>query len=175
MRNFIVTMLSLFLLVSCATIKAEVKDPVGRTMPDPHYVLQPVGYPILITFYYTAFEQKKDLDGTIIAIPKYLPIKSHDIFADKTKAVTLTIEVNNPNRIEYSLYQQASVIIGKNFGERKEVKLGGELNRSNISYRQFQYKLPYGKDVRKVDYLVTLKIDNQELARLGNFQYNLIH
>jgi hypothetical protein len=165
------------LLVSCATIKAEVKDPVGRVMPEPHYVLQPVGYPILVTFYYTAFEVEKDLDGTGIAVPTYLPISNQpiDLFANKTKAVTLTIEVNNPSGIEYSLSQQVDLELGKGFGKRKEVKLGGEINRSNMKYRQFNYKLPYGDDVRKVDHLLVMRISNNEVARLGDFRYNLIH
>lgn len=163
-------------LVGCSTMKVNLVDPAGRKMPDPHYVLSTVGYPITILFYYAAFEGAVDLDGSFVGSPRYVDfMKEHEFYASKVKAVVLTIEVNNPTGLEYSLYHKLNLRIKKDSINTKEVQAGGEVNRSNLKYRQFVYQLPYGKKIRNVDSLVIFSVEKNEVARIGNFRYNLIN
>ncbi len=173
--TLLITIAMAIILGGCSTIQTKIVDPTGRQLPDPNYTLRVIGEPILVVFYYTSYEELKDVDGSAVGNPTYLDfLKFHDFHTNKVKAVTLTIEVNNPQRLEYSLYQKLDMKIGKGF-KQEEVQKGGEANRSNLPYRQFVYKLPYGENVRTVDNLVTLYIGNSEVARIGNFRYNLIH
>lgn len=163
----------MLLTVGCATIKPVVVDQTGREMPDPHYVLQAVGQPLRAVFYYTAYEELTDVDGTVIAVPKYLDfLTTHDIFAENIKTLTLTIEILNPNRIEYLLYQQTK-IEGRKLGDERQI--GGPIYKSVLEHRQFVYNLPIEKDVRDVDQYVSLSINDDEIMRFGHFQYHLIH
>ena len=166
--------LMIFLLFTgCASVNTKLIDPTGRAMPDPHYVLRAVGTPLTATFYYTAFKVVKDVDGTLVSTPVFLDFLTfHDIDSEKYKNVTLTIEVNNPDNIEFSLYQTLDMEIGKG---RTKVQKGGEIKESNLSYRQFIYHLPLGEEIRTVDQHVTLSIENDVVMMIGNFRYNLIH
>lgn len=167
----IIFILTVMLLTGCATVNTTLKDVNGRAMPDPHYNLQLIGLPFYTSFYYTVYEEIKDVDGSAIYKPKYLSfLTEHDIYSEKYKAITLTIEINNLKNLEYSLYTDVKVKTRSN-----EIQSGGEVNRSNMPYRQFVYQLPYGDSVRKVDYHMTLRIDNSDVMSFGNFRYNLIH
>jgi len=169
----VILVLVMLLFVGCSTINTKLTDPIGRQMPSPHYVMQVVGQPLYVSFYYTAFETVTDLDGSVIAKPVFLDFLTfHDLYAQRTKAITLTLEVSNPKHIEYSLYEQLKMEVGNS---RKEVRRGGTLNRSNLEYRQFSFQLPYGKDVRSVDHLVMFQVEGQDVLQIGNLRYNLIH
>jgi len=169
-----VTLIFIMLFLSgCATMKTQFVDQAGRAMPEPHYALKVVGQPMYVTFYYTAFETITDLDGSEIAKPAFFPfMKTHDIFAEKYQSLTLTIEVNNPTSIEYSLYERKDMKVGK---AKTEMQTGGEIKRSNLEYRQFVIQLPYGEEVRFVDHLIILQIDEKDVMQIGSFRYNLIH
>jgi hypothetical protein len=159
--------------MSCATINHQLVDPQGRELPTPHYKVNPVGYPLYITFYYTANEHIYDVDSTLILKPKFLALgETYDIFAEKYKSITLTIEVNNPQGIEYSLYQQITATLKS---PTARMDIGGTLNKSNMRYRQYVFQLPYAERVREVDHSITLKIDDVDVFMFGNFTYTLIH
>lgn len=161
-------------LVGCATVKTNYVDPAGRNLPNPHYALQVIGEPLFFTFYYTAYEEVKDLDGSKILKPTYLNLLDFNtIDKHKIKALTLSIEVNNPKGLEYDLYEKVEMKIGKGNVNNKLVQKGGSTNRSNLSYRHFVYNLPIGKDVKMVDYLVIVYFQQQEVARIGHFRYQL--
>lgn len=172
-RNiFLIIILSF--MIGCATIQMEVKDPTGRLIPTPHYYLETVGYPIATVFYYTMYEEVEDLDGTVLEKPTYLSfLETHDIDIKKYKKVTLTVEVNNPEKIEYSFYKQEDVYID-NQENRFVVNSGSYLNSSNALYRQFVYTLPYGDNLYKVDQTVIMQVDGNDVLRMGPFSYNLI-
>ena len=172
-RKYVTLLLSMLFLVGCSTTHTVLKDPIGRQMPSPHYVLQVVGLPLYVSFYYTAFETIEDLDGSEIAKPVFLDfITPHDIYAQKYKAITLTIEISNAKNIEYSLYEHLKMEV-KN--PSKEIQKGGEVARSNLEYRQFVFQLPYGNDVRFVDHTIMFQIDNSDVLQIGSLRYNLIH
>lgn len=167
----IVTLICMMLLVGCATVKTEFVDPYGRQMPNPHFVLQAVGEPLLVTFYYTAYEEIKDVDGSSIAKPTFLDFRSYqNLSVEKYKAITLTIEVRNPKNVEYSLYEQVKYDTA-NYGGK--VQKGGEINRSNQAYRQFVYRLPCKDGVRAVDHVVIVHANDHEIMRIGHFRYDL--
>ena len=166
-----VTLLLIMLLFRCATIKTEYVDPHGRQLPDPHYVLKAVGMPILVTFYYTAYEEVKDLDGTIVSKPVFLDSLTYqNLSAKKYKALTLTIEVRNPQEIEYSFYEQIKY---DEADTGKVIHKGGRIKRSNLSYRQIVYHLPCEDGYRSVDQVVIMEVDNHEIMRIGHFRYDL--
>jgi len=170
-RNPIIFIL-FFMLTGCAINHVQLVDPIAREIPKPHYVLSGISTPITVLFYYTAFEEIRDVDGTVIAKPTYLDFLDHQtIYTGKIKAVTLTLEINNPKGITYSLWEEMKV------NEKKvgEVQSGRYLNRSNQKYRQFVYRLPLGGDVRDVEQCVRLMVDQNEVMRIGYFQYHLIH
>ncbi len=161
------TVIFMFSLTGCASTHIQYVDPITRSIPEPHYVLQGIGTPIKVLFYYTAFEEIRDVDGSIINRPHYLDLlKKHNV-GDRYKAITLTIEIANPTELEYSLYQ--TIINSK----KNKVQSGGIINRSNQPYRQFVYKLPLSKDGMDVDYHIKLCIDSNEIMRIGHFKYRL--
>ena len=166
-------LLMMLLLGGCATMNVELTDPTGRKIPNPHYVLQSINDQITVTFYYAKYETIDDLDGTLIGKPVFLDLFTvHDIFAEKYKRVTLTIEIRNPNQVEYSLYERIELQVGD---MRREAKSGGEIGKSNLPYRQFLFQLPYGEDVRYVDHHVSLDVNGDPVIQMGSFKYNLIH
>ena len=156
----------IFSVTGCASMHVQYVDPISRSIPEPHYVLQGIGTPIKVLFYYTIFERIIDVDGSIINKPHYLDLlKKHNIVSSKYKAITITIEIANPTEVKYSLYQQMII--------NKKVQSGGVLNISNQPYRQFVYKLPFNKDILNVDHHIKLYIDKVEIMRIGHFQYHL--
>lgn len=173
LRRLIKTIIFILLFVvfvGCSTIQMNYVNPAGRQLPDHCILLNGVGEPISTIFYYSTFKLIKDVDGTLIKKTlEYLPMtKIHHIYTNKVDGLTLTIEVNNPTGIEYSLYQQMSVKT-----RTGDIQTGGEINRSNLSYRQFVYMLPYSSDVRRVDHFLTLQVKGQPVLRIGHFEYQL--
>lgn len=174
MKHVTLLLVMAIVFIGCATVKPNFVDPMGRTLPDKHYTLQVVGKPLFISFYYTAWEEVKDLDGSKIGNPTYLDFfKPNEINKKKVKAITMTVEVNNPTGLEYGLYQKMDLRIGQGNVNIKEVQTGGEVNRSNLPYRQFVYRLPIGKNIHEVEQLVKVYLENTEVARLGSFTYKL--
>jgi len=170
----VILLIALLTLVGCATIKTNYVDSAGRSLPNPSYKFQIIGEPISIMFYYTAYEEVKDVDGSIILKPIYLDLLLyHYLNTKKIKGVTLTIEVNNPEGLEYSLYQKIDMKLGADSIHRTAMQKVGEVNRSNLPYRQFVYYLPFDKEVREVDSLVLFYLGDREVAQIGNFKYNL--
>lgn len=164
--------ITFFIVTGCTTMQTQVVDPSMRQIPEPHYVLQGVSVPIQVLFYYAAYEEIRDADGTVIGQPKYLGfVTKHDIYAGKVKAITLTIEVANPTELEYSIYQNTIIDVRK----MGEVKQGNLIGKSRLKYRQFHVQLPYNKDIRKVNHDAIVRVDNNDIMMLGPFNYNLIH
>jgi len=170
--RYLVIFILFILLTGCAARRPQFVDPTGRLLPNPHYMMQTIGYPIAVVFYYAAYEEVEDVDGSKVKSPEYLSLfEHHNIDAKKIKAITLTMEIQNPREIEYSLYQEI-IIKGK---EVKTILEGGRANTSNMSYRQYVFNLPYGTDVLDVDHHLSLLVEGNEMLRIGHFQYHLIH
>ena len=96
----------IILLVGCASnMKMKVVDPVGRQIPTPHYVLRRLSTNMTATFYYVLMKTEKDLDGTLLSHPTYLPMNK--IYKATSKDILLlVIEVSNPKRNEYTLWSE---------------------------------------------------------------------
>ena len=172
LKHVTVVLLLFFIITGCASVKTRLQDQAGRQIPDPHFVLQPVGQPVLVTFYYVAIKSVKDLDGTYVGEPEYLTfLKTHDIKKDKYQGISLIVEVQNPNRLKYSLYEETKISGTKG----TQMQTGGVVNSSNLEYRQFVYPLPFGDDLREAEHTVTMHMDDHIVMRIGSFRYNLIH
>jgi len=164
-------MLTMF-LVGCATVKTNYVDPTGRKLPDPSYNLQVIGEPLFFTFYYTAYEMVEDVDGSQISTPHFLNfLELQTIDTTKIKALTLTIEVNNPKQLKYTLYEKVELKVGGGNVNWKEIQKGGERNASKLPYRRFVYRLPLGEKVKMVDYMISVHLDDVEVLRIGHFRY----
>jgi len=172
-KNVIATLIIIFILMSCASINTRVQDQAGRKMPDPHFVLQAVGEPILVTFYYAALKGVQDVDGTFVGDPEYLNFLTlHNIEKEKYQGIALIIEIQNPNRLKYSLYEETKIITGE-MGIKMQT--GGVVNSSTLEYRRFVYQLPFGDDLQEAEHTVSMYRDEHEVMRIGSFRYNLIH
>jgi hypothetical protein len=171
MKRYILILLTIFFVSGCAIVRPQFIDPTGREIPTPHYVSYIPGTPMSITFYYTAYQEVHDIDGTRILKPTYLDfMRYHKLPYEKYQGLTLTIEINNPSKIKYYLYHKMRIK-----ESIQDVQADGEMKKSNLGYRQFVYNLPYWEDLREVDNIVTLNIDELEVLRIGSFRYTFIN
>jgi len=171
-RYTIIIFILLFSLTGCATIKPQFVDPIGRIMPNPHYVLNGIEHPITVLFYYSSLKVMNDIDGTIVSQPTYIDfLKYQDFHLDEIKYINLTIEIRNPLGLEYSLYEEANVTLR----DSNVMKTGKELNKSNMKYRQFSYALPCQSDVQDVDHNISLLVNKQAIMQIGHFRYSLLY
>ena len=169
----IIVSLSILFFISCAGPSIVLKDQLGRKLPDPHYVLQGINNPITVLFYYTAFQKVVDVDNSIVFTPFFLDLYTfHNIDTKKYEMITLTIEVNNPENLKYSLYEKIEYERGD---MRNEYIIGGLSRSSDLQYRQYVYNLPFKEEVKYAKHLITLTINDQTILQIGEFQYNLLH
>lgn len=172
-KNIILLVILCIFLIGCATIvKPTFVDPTGRQLPVPHYVLQDMSGDLTFTFYYTLLNVNKDLDGTILRIPTYIHLASfHKIKLSEYKAITLTIEVMNPKKIEYNLWDYYTSVDVK---ENKTYN-GSRLAKSNAKYRQFDFNLPFSPDIKQVVYSVEVSDKNgDQMLNIGDLHYALV-
>ncbi len=169
MRKTII-MIICFFLIGCATnTNLKLIDPTGRDLPSPHYVLKSIQRNLAATFYYISLTKVKDLDGTTISKPTYLPL--HKVYTtEPTTELKLVIEISNPERIGYKLWKEVSI-------ENKSghIAMGTELAKSNLEYRQFVLSMPNNSEIKEVFYNVSI-YDNEStlpLMYLGKFHYKI--
>ena len=172
MKKQAVLLFLIFLFIGCAGPRFKLIDPTGRSIPTPHYMLQSTSdLNIQTVSYWATFKSSKDLDGSLIQHPTFIPYnKDYKFSRKKYSYVTLTIEVNNPKRIKYQLVEKFT-FIRKHKREYNRKIVGS----SNLPYRQFQINLPFhSKDSGKVKYGVDLMtIDDYPVMRFGNINYKI--
>jgi hypothetical protein len=159
-------------VIGCASSqKPTVVDPVGRRMPTPHYVLRDMrGHGIEVLFYYTLYDGVKDVDGTTQSNPIYLEIMKTNEFAKGAKVV-LTMEVHNPNKQLYELWERVQIVKAGKEDAYPEAR-GGRIAASNLTYRQFVYELSTDPSLKTVSYGIDLFNDKGEmLLHIGKFNY----
>jgi hypothetical protein len=165
----------IFLLIGCATnMKMNVVDPTGRSIPTPNYYLRSVSSNLSATFYYVHLNTKKDLDGTVVSEPTYLPM-NRIYKASSNDSLLLVIEVSNPERIEYKLWSEIRVTYWKKSYSRNNMSYSGRLlAKSKVEYRQFVFKMPVSDKIKEVSYGVRLyEKSDQTLMYFGDFHYKL--
>lgn len=157
----------------CTTVQnIKLVDPFLREIPEPNYTLGVIGTQLTATFYYTAYSELKDIDGSVIAEPEYMDFfQVNYVDIGEVRVLTLTIEIKNPERYVYSLKEE-TLVSNKSYDARQS---GGKLNQSDLEYRQFVYRLPLEEDIGKVDYCVTLSIGDNEAIRIGPFRYQILN
>jgi len=171
-KNILLVILLVFIVGCSTTIKPTYVDPAGRQLPVPHYVLQSTSGEIVFTFYYVALKGNKDLDGTVLSIPTYLSLTSfHKIKLSEYKSINLVIEVMNPKRIEYHMWDKSTSIGEKGYRNFS----GTRLSKSNSEYRQYVFQLPLSKKIKQVEYRVEVNDKKgNRMMNIGDFRYKLV-
>jgi len=124
---------------------------------------------MVFTFYYTVFKSNKDLDGTVLGFPTFLSLSSlHKIKLSEYDLITLTIEVMNPQRTEYQMWDHCVSV-----NEKGNKDIGSNLlSKSNTVYRYYVFKLPFSESIKEVKYGVTVyDKDGNHMMNIGNFHY----
>jgi hypothetical protein len=175
MKTYIILFL-LMLLIGCAAPQVNLVDPMGRILPNPHYVLISTGELQLQTlFYWSKVNYEKDLDGKYVHQSKYLYL--HDLQTLNlydAKSVVITLEVSNPKRISYEVIQNMKVV----GTERGHVSyIADSVGKSNMPYRRFTVDLPFDKKTRNVQCGLRLVncADHSEIMRIEKFSYTITH
>ena len=163
-----------FLVGGCATKtpKVDLRQYTGRPVATPSYTLKDIqGNNLTITFYYTVYTSLRDIDGSPYLKPNYLNLyENHTFNPEKFSKATLTIEVWNPSRVKYSLWQN-TIITQKKGGD---MILGGKIAMSNLKYRMFNYALPLSKDFKKVKCGLTMLDSKKDtIMNFGDFKYEI--
>ncbi len=163
----------ILLCIGCAGPRVNLIDPTGRSIPRPHYMLMSTSNQIQTVSYWATFKSTKDLDGSTIQQPTFIPYtKDYKFSRKKYSHVTLTIEVKNPQQIKYQLVERVTFIRKYKRSTKFTRKIIGV---SNLPYRQFTINLPFRKEDRgKIQYGVELMaIDDYPIMRFGDLNYKL--
>jgi len=173
-REYITLLLFIVLCVGCAGQRINLVDPTGRVIPTPHYMLQSTSnLNIQTVSYWATFKLKTDLDGSTIQHPTFIPYTEDYKFSRRNYShAILTIEVKNPNQIEYKLVERVTFIRN----HKRSVKFNRKVvGVSNLPYRQYSIKLPFQKkDIGKIQYGVDLMlVDDYPIMHFGNLNYKL--
>jgi len=165
----IILFLSLFLIGCSTTTNLKLTDPTGREIPSPHYVLKSFQNNIVATFYYIYLDKQKDIDGTIINRPKYLPMCKNFV-GDTSSELLLVIEISNPNKTKYKIWETINI----EFQDKtREIRVS-ELAKSNLGYRQFMCKMPIGNEIKEVSYEVRMLNESDiPVMIFGDFHYKI--
>lgn len=169
MKKLLIVFLIIF-TIGCSSTPPVIVDPVGRQFPIPHYFLQDTrGYGLSVVFYYSTFQEVKDLDGAVIQKPIYLEMQKINEIPKGSKIV-LTIEVYNPNKHTYELWERVHLV--KNGKDTYHESRGSRIATSKLQYRQFVYELSTDPSLKMVSYGVDLSNDKGEmLIHIGKFNY----
>ncbi|RLD66653.1 MAG: hypothetical protein DRI84_04365 [Bacteroidetes bacterium] len=135
-------MLCILFFTGCAGREIKIIDPTGRLIPTPHYMLMSTGdLQIQTVSYWAKFKQKKDLDGSLILQPIFIPFTEDYKFSIKKYShVSLTLEVRNPKHTEYKIIEKYTSI-GKYSKGGKNNK--GVVGVGNMGYRKFVINFPF--------------------------------
>ena len=170
-KNTIILMMSLLLIGCSTTTNLKIIDPTGRDIPSPHYVLRSLYNGMTATFYYASLSVRKDIDGTIIQRPTYLPMNQIYTTISLSELV-LIIEISNPKKVKYKVWEHSSIKKWKkNSGETR----GVELAKSNLEYRQFVFKMPMDSEIKEVSYGVSIceEESGEPIMYFQDFRYKI--
>ena len=163
----------LFILSACASTKPTVVDQTGRQFPTPNYTLQDIkGEGISVMFYFSKFDEIKDLDGAIQSRPITLNMLKHNEVPVNSKVV-LNIELSNPKKAQYAFWERVQTFKAGGNSSIPDAK-GGRIAVSNLEYRQFSYTLPTSSDLQIVNYGIDIIGANGAiLLHIGDFNYSI--
>ena len=172
--NFMSIIMAVF-FIGCSTVQTNWVDESGTPIANPHYVMKPVGTNMRVTFFYAACTAVKDLDGSTIPVVEFLDMtKKYDFTEGEHTGLYVAIQVINPDKLEYEMYEKSDLNI-KYSNSTIDMQKGGKRNASNLPYRQFVYNLPFSEEIVDVDHQIILRVDNEPVLMIGNFRYHIIH
>ncbi len=167
--------LLILLVTGCASMPDQVNmmDVTGRPMPTPHYVVGDArGYGINVVFFYSLLSGTRDLDGTVQPNIRYVKMHGDYVFRKRDfYDVVLTLQVHNPKRIKYSLWERTAVRTQSG----DDVDRGGRIAISDLPYREFAFHLPFTEEnIDAVNHGIAMISDAGEtLMYFGSFKYQV--
>lgn len=172
MKIKVVVSIMLLFLFGCATTNLTAVDQTGREVPMPHYVLRTLDGNYQVLFYWAKHKGVRDLDGTLISKPTYFDFFKHDkIYPEDVSKVTLTIEVVNPKKLRYELWERT--IIKDKMG--RNISRGGLLGYSNQRERTFVFDLPIDEELDYVDFSIDfVNEDGDPVVHIGDYVYDIV-
>lgn len=171
MKNMVPLIILLLFIFGCASTQIKAVDQTGREIPMPHYYLKTMDGNFQVLFYWAKHHGVEDLDGTVLSQPTYFDYFRDD-FVDPKKVdkVTLTVEVINPKKLRYELWERT--IIKDRFG--RTISRGELLGYSNQYQRTFVFKLPIDEDIEDVDFGIDfVNQDGQPVVHIGSYTYEV--
>jgi hypothetical protein len=173
-QKIIAIVLALF-IVGCATQKYNVVDPAGRKLPNPHYVLNGIGNDISVMFYYMEVSEVRDIDGTSLKTPSFIPLHEKKIFTwEEDHSLFLVTEVHNPKKVKYSVYEKWQIKYWS-FDLRTD-GFYHKIAESQAQFRRYQIRLPYVEDgIREVRHHLEIRVGDGEIPSMmiGDFVYQV--
>jgi hypothetical protein len=162
----------LFIFIGCATSNMIAIDQTGREVPMPHYMLRTMDGNYQVLFYWATHEGVEDLDGTILSKPSYFDFFSEmkEINPNKTSKITLTVEVINPKKLRYELWER-TIIHDRN---GNVMDRGGMLAYSNQYSRTFTFTMPIDKEIKSVEFGIDfVNSDGDPVVHIGDYNYEI--
>lgn len=164
-----------FLMVGCAAHNnVTLRGDTGRQLPNPSYTLfdtSKMGYSA--TFYLAAMKVTKDVDGSRQLNPEFLYMPIAETFSPKEyDHIVLVLEMWNANGRTYSLFESQDANLAS--GQRSVHRL--KIGASNLPYRQFSIKLPFGENIKSIVYsleMVDEESNDIPIFRIGDLHYKI--
>jgi hypothetical protein len=175
MHKKVMLIFLILLFASCAghemKVTHEVVEPDGSQYPDPIYVIRTIDpqRPIQATFYYSAIDTVKDLDGQRVPTIRFLDRRQpHQFFKEQGTDVQLVVRILNPRNMKYKVFCKQHI----KFSETSRTDIYVLVAYSDMKYREFDRMLPTENGVKEVTYSIEV-VDEREqlLISTGNFHY----
>ena len=168
----VVSIILLSFLFGCGVKHVTAIDQTGRQIPMPHYVLHTMDGNYQVLFYWATHEGIQDLDGTIISKPTYFDyMRQMDVInPSKTPKVTLTVEVINPKKLRYELWER-TIIHDRN---DNIISRGNMLAFSNQYSRTFIFTMPIDQAIKTVEFGIDfVNHEGQPVVHIGDYNYEV--
>lgn len=157
----------LFFLSACASApQVTILDSSGRLMPDPIYKLTDTQKRVFASFWFTAYQEFEDIDGSKVLIPTFLDMtKTNTIDLRMVKKLTLNIEFHNPYGVKYTMNIKIDCI------ESGLQKSAGDFTTSQFKYRPYEFSLDLTPKT-KCRYMIFVTSETGErMLMVGPFSY----
>jgi hypothetical protein len=176
-KKIMLIFLILFSMTACVTkghemkVTHEVVRPDGSPFPDPLYVLQTVDsrVPIRVSFYFSSFKMKEDIDGIRVPTEKFLSVKSVPTFSSKDgDKAQMVVRVLNPRNVRYKVFCKQRI----GFSDGGSTEMYSHIAYSDMKYRQYDRELPVKDGISEVLYSIQITDEaGNLLISTGNFHY----
>lgn len=164
--KFILPVILLMLLTSCAAPVYNIRLNSGKQMANPNYFLRDITGEtnMMITFWFTGFSTVIDKDGTEVFIPHTLSMDDVQVLDKNIVKVTVTIDIYNPNLFEYSINYNIK-------SQKNKDGVSHGLAVSDLIYRHYTIDLPIKRKFKNTMFYGSVLSGDVEIFTIGPFQY----